>query len=138
MPQAKHTDSATGPWTNMSSAYCSQMDSALKAADPVLRAMNQVQLEWMHLVMQRGRAWASLPAEFSRCKSPVDVASLQMRFLQTMGLNYMEGAHRVLHAMTALSLPRGSELANGAARDIIEVRSETGVGEPRNRDRQAA
>ncbi|MDX2204214.1 MAG: hypothetical protein NW223_15795 [Hyphomicrobiaceae bacterium] len=137
MAHAKHTDSVSGPWTNMSSLYCGQMDSALKAADPMLRAVGRVQLEWMHLGMQRGRAWASLPAELSRCKSPVDLAAMQMRFLQAMGLNYAEATYRIWHAAAALSMTPPLD-GRGASRDVIEVRGEADHGEPRTRDRQAA
>lgn len=136
MAQARHSESATGPWTNLSNAYCGQLDAALKASDPVLRAASRVQLEWMHLGMQRGRAWASLPAELSRCKSPVDLASMQMRFLQSMGLNYAEATHRIWHAMLAVSLPRAADAGSSPARDIIEVRGD--ASRTPGRDRQAA
>lgn len=135
MANAKHTESATGPWTNLSNAYCGQLDAALKASDPVLRAVSRMQFEWMHLGMQRGRAWASLPAELSRCKSPVDLASLQVRFVQSMGLNYAEASHRMWQALLAVSVPRGMDAGGSPARDIIEVRSD--VGET-GRNRQAA
>jgi hypothetical protein len=138
MAPSKHNDTTTGPWTNLSGAYCSQIDAALRASDPLMRAGSVVQLEWMHLALQRGRAWTALPAEVARCKSPIDLATLQMRFLQTMGLNYAEGLHRIWQASTALAMTPASQQGVAAVRDIIEVRSPTGASESRSQSRHAA
>ncbi|RTL67890.1 MAG: hypothetical protein EKK41_16405 [Hyphomicrobiales bacterium] len=138
MAPAKQTDTTSGPWTNLSGAYCSQLDAALRASDPVMRAGSVVQFEWMHLALQRGRAWAALPADVARCKSPLDLAALQMRFLQTMGLNYAEGLHRIWQASTALAMTPAGQPASSPARDVIDVRSPAGIVESRSQSRQAA
>lgn len=138
MATGKDFETISGPWTNLSSVYCGQIDAMLRAGDPMLRAASRVQLEWMHLAMQRGRAWASLPAELSRCKSPVDVVALQTRFLQAMGLNYAEGLTRIWQTSSALALTPAGQNGSGKSRDIIDVRSEAGVGERRTQNRQAA
>lgn len=138
MASSTHKDTTSGPWTNLSGAYCSQLDAVLKASDPVMRAGSVVQLEWMHLALQRGRAWTALPAEVARCKSPVDLMALQMRFLQTMGLNYAEGLHRIWQASTALAMTPAAQQASAPARDIIDVRSPAGIVESRSQSRQAA
>ncbi len=134
MTTTKQADSATGPWTNLSTVCGGQFDNVMKAADPAIRAMGRLQLECMHLAMQRGRAWASFPAELAHCQSPADVARLQMQYWQTMNLNYAEGLHRLWHALAGLAPHPQVEDAAAIARDVIAVRPEAGASDkPRNR-----
>lgn len=134
MTPQKHAESASGPLTNLASAYCSQLDTAFKAGEPLLRTASRYQLEWARLATQRTRAWASLPAQLSRCKSPFDLVTLQMQFWQTASLNYAESMHRVWAAA-------GSQAreAAGAERkhDFLEVR-EAAPAEVRPRNQAAA
>lgn len=126
----------TGPWTNLTHTYCGQMDAAFKAAEPMLHALGRVQVEWTHLATARSRAWANLPGALSHCRSPADVASLQIEFWQTATRNYMEGWQRIWSA-TATLTSRGGEVASGPAsakRDVLAVPD----AEAAQRNRQAA
>jgi hypothetical protein len=133
--QQKPFEAASGPWANLSHTYCKQMDTAFKSAEPAMQALAHMQAEWAHLALARARAWASLPADISRCKSPADLAMLQFNFWQSAGRAYSQGWQRMLHAAAALA-PQGlSAPAVEPRRDVITV-PEMGH-EPRN-NRQAA
>lgn len=136
---SKHTDSRTGPATNLSAVYCGQIDAAMKAAEPMLRAIGRTNLEWSRLATQRTRAWVSLPAQATRCKSPADLFSLQMQFWQTAAQNYMEGMQRMLSAASKLSpIPQEAE-ARAGGHDFLQVRDEPQPAESKHRSaRQAA
>lgn len=119
MTPQKHTDSASGPLTNIATAYCGQLDTAFKAGEPVLRSLSRYQLEWARLATQRTRAWAALPAQISRCKSPFDLVTLQMQFWQTASLNYAESVHRSWSAVGSQAREAASEARK---HDFLEVR----------------
>lgn len=136
MTTPKPFETSTGPWTNLSHAYCGHMDSAFKAAEPMLNTLGRVQVEWTHLAMARGRAWAALPGALSHCKSPADVANVQAQFWQTATRNYMEGMQRIWMASTALTA-RGGEFGSNPApgkRDVLTVPD----ADDTQRSRQAA
>lgn len=129
----KPFEAAAGPWTNLSHTYCQQMDAAMKAAEPSMQALACVQAEWAQLAIARTRAWASLPGDISRCKSPADLAMLQFNFWQTCGRAYAQGWQRILHASSACAM-QGSHVAEPPRRDVLSV------SEPHSetRNRQAA
>lgn len=126
MTAKKHTDSPTGPLANLASVYCSQLDTGLKAGEPLLRGITRYQLEWTRLASRRTRAWATLPSSLAQCKTPTDVLSLNMQFWQTAALNYQESLQRMwalagnMGAMQAAA--SDSKAANG--HDHLEVRGE--------------
>jgi len=122
----KTFEAASGPWTNLSSTTCAQLDTAFKAAEPAMQALSRVQLEWAQLALARSRAWAAVPADLSRCRSPADVATLQLNFWQEAQRAYAQGWQRILGASRGLAMP-GLDAQPPAApprRDVLAV-SET-------------
>lgn len=119
MTPQKHADSTSGPLTNIAAAYCGQLDTAFKAGEPVLRSLSRYQLEWARLATQRTRAWAALPSQLSRCKSPIDLMTLQMQFWQAASLNYAESMQRVWAAAGSATREAATEARK---HDFLEVR----------------
>lgn len=129
----KTFEAASGPWTNLSTTYCKQLDTALKASEPALQALTRVQMEWAQLAMSRARAWAALPSELSHCRAPADFATLQFSFWQEAQRTYAHGWQRILAASSALAA-QGREAAAPKQRDVLSVSD----GTPDERKRQAA
>lgn len=129
-PLLKAFEAASGPWTNLSHTYCQQMDQALKAAEPAWNHLARLQAEWVKLATARGHAWATLPADISRCKTPVDLALLQVRFWQTAGQAYAQGWQRALAASTHMHAATQAAQAT-AARDVMSVLETAPEGQKR-------
>lgn len=129
----KPFEAATGPWSNLSHTYCKQMDASFRASEPVLQALTRIQLEWTQLALSRGRAWATLPLDVSRCRSPADLAMLQFNFWQTAGRAYAQGWQRLMAVSNASVMDAGSA-AEAGARDVLAVPDAEKTG----RNRQAA
>lgn len=130
----KPFEAAGGPWTNLSTIYCKQMDSAFKSAEPALQALARVQMEWAHLAAARARAWASVPGDLSRCRGPADIATLQLNFWQEAQRAYAQGWQRVLSASGALAAQGRDVAIAPTPRDVLSVQE---AANP-ERKRQAA
>lgn len=119
----KTFEPAGGPWTNLSSAACQQMDSAFKAAEPAMQALARVQMEWAQLALARTRAWSAVPADLSRCRNPADVATLQLNFWQEAQRAYAQGWQRILSASRGIAVPTLDAAASAAPprRDVLAV-----------------
>jgi hypothetical protein len=131
----KTFEAASGPWTNLSSTTCKQLDTAFKAAEPTMQALARLQLEWGQLALARSRAWAAVPSDLSRCRGPADIVTLQVNFWQEAQRAYAQGWQRVLAASRGLAVPGLDAAAAGEPprRDVLAV------PEPKDeRKRQAA
>ena len=118
-------EAAGGPWTNLSSTACQQMDTAFKAAEPALQAVARVQMAWAQLAISRARAWSAVPGDFSRCRGPADVATLQLNFWQEAQQAYAEGWQRILTASRGLAAPIAETPAATTRRDVLAVPEST-------------
>lgn len=119
----KTFEAASGPWTNLSSTACKQLDTAFKAAEPAMQALARVQMEWAQLALARSRAWAAVPADLSRCRGPADVVTLQLNFWQDAQRCYAQGWQRILTASRGLAVPGLDEGSSNAPprRDVLAV-----------------
>jgi hypothetical protein len=140
------SDSKSGPMANLSYAYFSGFDAAMKASEPALRGASRINLEIAGFLTRRAQEWLALPAKLSQCKTPVDAAREQLQFWQTAAQQYAEGTHRLVKAFGGLSvLPglNGAFAPNGGsqARDYITVagaKDPSGQASAKERDRRAA
>jgi hypothetical protein len=119
--RAKPFEAASGPWSNLSTVYSSQMDAAFKAAEPALQAVARVQMEYVHLAAARSRAWAAIPGDISRCRGPADFATLQLNFWQEAQRAYAQGWQRILSASSALAAQGRDAAPTAPRRDVLSV-----------------
>lgn len=117
----KSFEPAIGPWSNLSGAYCAQMDQAFKAAEPGMQAVARVQMAWAQLALARARAWAAIPGDLGRCRSPADIATLQLNFWQDAQRAYTEGWQRLLVASRAAASQATDVAAAAPRRDVLAV-----------------
>lgn len=130
----KTFEAAGGPWTNLSSTYCQQLDTAFKASEPALQALTRMQMEWAQLALSRARAWAAVPTDLSRCRGPADVVTLQMDFWQEAQRAYAQGWQRIFAASRAMA-GQGVDAAQQAApaRDVLAVTDAPAAADARKR-----
>lgn len=137
-------DPNTGPFVNLSQAYCSSLDLLARNSEPLVKNVGRANLEVLGLITRRTRAWLDLPTRVSKCRTPQDFLQEQARFWQTAAADYGESAKRLAVALGALT-PVGF---NGAwnikaaapSRDYISVQDNTSgaADDTRKRERRAA
>ena len=146
MSGSERLDSKSGPLGNLSQAYFGTLNSVAKGYEPVLKGVGRWNVELMGLMTKRSREWLELPTRLTRCKSPVDLVSEQMRFWQTAASQYADASHRLAAAFGACAV---MPYLNGAwggetvqrSRDYItfpEPKESAAEAEPARSDRRAA
>lgn len=76
-----------------------------RSMEPVARANTQVGLELLALAGTRARIAAEVPAGLAGCRSPMDVAQLQMRLWQETTRESVATAQRVFGIWQGAMLP---------------------------------
>lgn len=142
MSMSERVDPKAGPFCNLSQTYFAGLDWAAKAYEPVLKNVARWQLELMGLGTRRARAWLELPVQVVRCKSPQELAQLNLEYWQTAGQQYAESAQRLAVLGGQIAMPRlNGEWAKAAApgRDYITfAEPKPAAEEELRRDRRAA
>lgn len=92
-----------------------------KTGENIFRRAVEQQIELCHFFGKRWEQYLTLPADISRCHSPVDIAQLQLAFFTRMAADYgIEGRHfaqtfqeLVSQAMAPNSMPfAGNQLSS--------------------------
>lgn len=142
MSTSERGDPKAGPFCNLSQTYFTGMDWAAKAYEPMFKNAARWQLELMGLGTRRARAWMELPGEVVRCRTPQELAQLNLEYWQTAGQQYAESAQRLAVLGGQIAMPRiNGEWAKAAApgRDYITFPEPTPTAdEAPRRDRRAA
>jgi hypothetical protein len=102
---------------------------------PGLKAIGRFNLEMVALVSRRWQAWLGAPRQFSRCRSPWDIAQEQLRFWQAAVRDYAHSAQRLSATFGAFAVM--PEHHGAAQRDYITVQEPATSAAKRN-DRKAA
>lgn len=105
MSASERGDPKAGPFVNLNQTYCNGLDVIAKSYEPALKGVTRLNLEVMGLMTRRLRSWADIPARFSQCKTPQDLAREQLQFWQTAAQDYSEGMRRLTIAFGALAPP---------------------------------
>ena len=102
-----------GAFANPFQMVFGSLDTVAQNMSPMMgpmKAMAQWQLETMGFMNRRAQAYMEIPSRLSRCRTPQDLMSEQMRFwhvrpdlakvLRSSGLEPRLGIHRVFHETT--------------------------------------
>lgn len=178
MGQREHLKSTTrsGPTTDIrdeavnspSASGSAPISSAVqrwRGTDPLTRAVGRTSAEMATLASRRMQAMMALPAQMATCRSPFDVMSLQMSFMQTAADQYglalrnmqatwlpvmpMLGSWPMVAPPAAAALPHTitraltagpAQPASLTERDLIVIRDPVAqaVAAVRQREKQAA
>jgi hypothetical protein len=136
MKAAGHVDPNLGSALSISRIYFSGLETLAKGYEPALKAVGRWNLELLALTSRRSQAWLGVPARFSQCKSPADVAREQLQFWQSAASDYSEAAQRLGAAFAACAVvPEFKGIAQ--QRDFITVEEPT-TSPGKRSDRKAA
>ena len=118
MSASERLDSKADPLGHLSQAYFGGLDVMVKGYEPVLKGVGRWNLELMGFMARRARAWVDIGSQLGQCKSPVEIFTVQTRFMQAAGADCADAARRLTAAWGA-STPM--PLRDGAkeARDYI-------------------
>lgn len=111
-----------------------------------MKGMARAQLEMLGLMSRRAQAYLEIPSRLSRCRSPQDLMSEQMRFWQTAFQQYSESTYKIMDAWGQAVASAGTAQPFGAPqrrqRDYIafpDARELNGRSPPRSsRERRVA
>lgn len=91
--------------------------------EPITRAATRAQLEAMSLMGQQARTAFDARSRLMACRTPQDLASVQVQFWQTAARQQVEGAQRIMAAWGSLvtsALPDATNVASPPIkRDIL-------------------
>jgi hypothetical protein len=96
---AKSVNGASDRFFNPFQLYFSGLDSMAQSMGP-MKAMARWQLEMMGFTSRRAQAYMEIPSRLSRCRTPQDLMSEQVRFVQIAFQQYQESSQRMLEAWT--------------------------------------
>jgi hypothetical protein len=120
--------------------YFGGLEALAQAYDPLMKGLARTQLELIGLANRRVQAVLELPARFSQCRTPQDMANEQARFWRTAFEEYTEGFGRMTEAVASFVPTFGFSPEGDAqsAHDYITFpeTKEPSRGSPR--DRKAA
>jgi len=125
----------SGPFSNISQAYVGSLDGMARRFEPLAMGAARCNLELVALMTRRARAWLEVPARLSRCRTPPDLGSEQLRFWRTAAQDYADATRRLTVAFGALAVP-GID-GKATARDYLTFPERT-AAETARRDRRAA
>jgi hypothetical protein len=89
---------------NLSQAYFGTLDKMMQGYEPTLKGVGRCNLELFSLMTKRSREWLEIPTRLGRCKTPLDVVNVQMRFWQTATAQYADASHRLAAAFGACAV----------------------------------
>jgi hypothetical protein len=132
----------TGPFQ----MYFNGLDQLAQNMGP-MKGVARLQLEMAGFMSRRAQAYLEIPSRLSRCRTPQDLMTEQLRFWQMAFQQYNESSRRVMDAWAQMATPSGfaglAANGQGRARDYISFGDERAAGASpaplRNgRDRHAA
>lgn len=71
---------------------------SMQALEPMVKAATQGQAEMASLFSRRMRAWMDVGAQGAACRSPQDLSSLQVRFMQSAFQDYVSASRGIAEA----------------------------------------
>lgn len=79
------------------------MMAAAKGFEPVAKAMLRANAETMTLMSQRAQAYMALPSRMAACRTPHDLMTEQVRFMQTAMQQYTDAWRNVAAAWAPIN-----------------------------------
>jgi hypothetical protein len=119
--------------------YFAGLDTMAQGMGP-MKAVARCQLEAMGLVSRRAQAYMEWPSRLSRCRTPQDLMSEQVRFAQIAFQQYQDTSMKMMAAWSSMVPAMGAAGAQRVERDYIsfgDPREANGVSRTA-RDRYAA
>ena len=108
------------------SALSSPVADVTAKLEPVTRAATRAQFETMALMGKQGRTAFDASSRLMACRTPQDLASVQLQFWQTAAQQQAEGVQRIMAAWGSLAVgavpPAPKASAQPVKRDILAFR----------------
>jgi len=83
--------------------YEQALESWKQSSDVVFKRFVEHQIEICRFFGRRWERYLGLPEQFARCKTPADVAQLEMEFATRMAQDYAEESAKLMKPMAALA-----------------------------------
>lgn len=105
-----------------------KMAQGMSPAKGVARA----QIEMMGLMSRRAQAYLEIPSRLSRCRSPQDLVTEQMRFWQMAFQQYSETSHKVMESYRQGFAAAAANTSTGFTKPAPRQRDYISFPDPRN------
>jgi len=123
--QPSGADLSGNPFQAAMQAYFNGMQGSTTAIEPMMKSIARCQFEMMGFWSRRAQAYLEIPSRLSRCRTPNDLLSEQLRFWQTASHQYNECAHRIMAAASSAAMPAAFQQPERRAaprsRDYLDV-----------------
>ena len=114
--QSGFDTSASGMFGSPLQMYFSGLNQMSENMGP-MKGFARWQLEVAGLMSRRAQAYMEIPSRMSRCRTPQDLMSEQMRFWQNAFQQHSESSKKIMDAWTQMMTPMSFQPAGNQKRE---------------------